>query len=244
MHVRSVLCRLALILLAATGAAAAAEPLTPEQKAAVEALIRDYIAHHPDEVFDALQGVARARLSDSSKQLVAANRELLFADPLSPVAGNPKGDVTIVEFFDYRCPYCKEVEPSLEKLITQDGKLRIVYKEFPILGPSSVYAARIALAARDQGRYDEFHRRMMGTKGTIDDTVVERVATESGIDLAKAKEAIAAPEVDRIIRRNLVLAETLQVQGTPAFVIGNQLVQGIADIDTLKRLIAETRKGG
>jgi protein-disulfide isomerase len=244
MRFRSLLCRLALILLAAAGPAAAAEPLTPEQKAAVEALIRDYITQHPDAIFDALQGVARTRQSDSNKQLLAANREMLFADPLSPIGGNPKGDVTIVEFFDYRCPYCKEVEPSLEQLIAQDGKLRIVYKEFPILGPSSVYAARVALGAREQGRYDEFHRRMMSTKGTIDDATVERVATDAGIDLAKAKEAIDAPEVDRILRRNFVLAETLQIQGTPAFVIGDQLVQGIADIETLKRLIAEARKGG
>ena len=244
MHFRSILCRLALILLAAFGSAAAAEPLTPEQKDAVEALIRDYIAKHPDAIFDALQGVARSRQSESSKQLLAANREMLLADPLSPVGGNAKGDVTVVEFFDYRCPYCKEVEPALEQLIAQDGKLRIVYKEFPILGPSSLYASRIALGARDQGRYDEFHRRMMGTKGTIDDATVERVAKASGIDLAKAKEAIAAPEIDRILRRNYVLAEKLQIQGTPAFVIGDELVQGIADIDTLKHLIAEARKGG
>jgi len=244
MRPRSHLFRLALVLLAAAGPASAADPLTPEQKAAVEALIRDFVTKHPDMIFDALQSVAQTRLTEANQKTLAANRDQLFADPKSPVGGNPRGDVTIVEFFDYRCPYCKEVEPSLEGLLADDGKLRIVYKEFPILGPSSVYAARIALAARAQGKYDAFHRRMMATKGTIDDATVERVADEAGVDLHQAKEATDSAEIDRIIQSNYALAEALQIDGTPAFVIGDQLIQGVAKIETLKRLIAEVRKKG
>jgi protein-disulfide isomerase len=244
MPLRSLFCRLAVILLAATGAAAAAEPLTPAQTDAVNALIRDYIARHPDAIFDALQSVAHTRQTESSKQAIATNRQLLFADPMSPIGGNPQGDVTLVEFFDYRCPYCKEVEPSLEALIAHDGKLRVVYKEFPILGPASLYAARLALAARAQGKYDEFHRRMIGTKGSIDNQTVDRVATAAGIDLQQVKEAESAPDIDELIRRNYALAQSLQIDGTPAFVIGDQLIQGTVDIDTLKQLIAEARKKG
>jgi protein-disulfide isomerase len=244
MPFRQILCRLALILLAGMGSAAAAEPLTPEQKDAVDKMIHDYIVNHPQVLLDALQSAARNHTVDFAKQAIAANRESLLSDPTSAVGGNPEGDVTIVEFFDYRCPYCKEVEPSLEKLVAQDGKLRIVYKEFPILGPASLYATRIALAARSQGKYDAFHHAMINTKGTIDTETVERVAADVGIDLAKAKAAAKSAEIDQIIRRNYVLAEALQIQGTPAFVIGDELVQGSADIGVLKRLIAAARKSG
>jgi len=244
MPLSSLFCRLAVVLLAATGAAAAAEPLSPEQKDAVEKMIHDYIVDHPQVLFDALQSGAQSHAIDFSKQAIAANRDALLADPTSPVGGNPAGDVTVVEFFDYRCPYCKEVEPSLEALLAQDGKVRIVFKEFPILGPASLFASRIALAARAQGKYDAFHHEMINTKGAIDNATVERVATGVGIDLAKAKEAAKSAQIDQLIRRNYVLAEALHIQGTPAFVIGDELVQGTAEIDILKQLIAAARKKG
>jgi protein-disulfide isomerase len=244
MSLRSLLCRLALILVAAIGSAAAAEPFSPEQKAALDKMIHDYIVDHPQVIFETLQSAAQNHSLDLGKQAIAANRESLLSDPTSPVGGNPDGDVTVVEFFDYRCPYCKEVEPSLEKLLAQDGKVRIVYKEFPILGPASLYAARIAIAARAQGKYAAFHHEMINTKGTIDNETVERVAVAAGIDLSKAKEAAKSAEVDQVIRKNYVLAEALQIQGTPAFVIGEELVQGSAEIGILKRLIAAARKSG
>jgi protein-disulfide isomerase len=232
------------ILLAASAPPGRADPLTPAQKDAVEALIRDYIANHPDIVLEAVQSAQEKQSATSAKNAIAANRAQLYSDPTSPVGGNPHGDVTLVEFFDYRCPYCKEVEPSLEALLEEDGKVRIVYKEFPILGPASVYASRIALAARAQDKYDAFHRAMLGTKGTIDDAVVDRVATTAGIDMAKAKAALAGPAIDGIIQTNYALAQALAVEGTPAFVVGDTMLPGVVDIPTLKKLLADARAGG
>ncbi|HUZ73621.1 MAG TPA: DsbA family protein [Stellaceae bacterium] len=235
---------LLVVLLGAIASGARAEPLSAEQKSAVEALIRAYIHNHPDELLDALQSAQDQRDAAAAKAAIAADHAQLYADPTSPVGGNPHGDVTIVEFFDYRCPYCKAVEPALESLLAQDRNLRIVYKEFPVLGPTSVFASRVALAAHAQGKYGAFHRAMMATKGSIDDAVVTRVATAVGIDMDKAKAAIAAPEIDHVIHSDYALAESLSIQGTPAFVIGDQLVPGTADIDTLKQLVAAARKRG
>jgi protein-disulfide isomerase len=223
------------------------EPLTPAQKAQVEKIIHDYFMAHPDfmvEVLHAAEEKLKAEQASDAKQAIAAKRDELLHDASAPVGGNPKGDVTIVEFFDYRCPYCKEVEPSLEALIRQDPKLRIVYKEFPVLGPTSVYASRIALAAHRQGKYAAFHKAMMATKGEITDDVVLKVAQSVGIDVEKAKADMNAPEIDDLIKRNYALADALDIQGTPAFVIGDTLVPGATDIAKLRELIAEQRKSG
>ncbi len=244
MPYRPILCRLALILLAAMGPAAAAEPLTPEQRDAVDKMIHDYIVAHPQLLLDALQSAARNHTVDFAKQAIAANRENLLSDPTSAVGGNPDGDVTIVEFFDYRCPYCKQVEPALEALVKQDAKIRIIYKEFPVLGADSVYASRMALAAAKQDKYFAFHNAMMSTKGQITEKVILQVAATAGIDLGKAKADMNAAAVKDIIQRNYSLAEALDINGTPAFIIGDVLVPGATDIDGLKKLVAEARKPG
>ncbi|HXY98591.1 MAG TPA: DsbA family protein [Stellaceae bacterium] len=223
------------------------EPLTPAQKAAVETLIHDYFLAHPDfmvQVLQAAEAKLKADKTEDAKRTIAARREELLHDAATPVGGNAAGDVTIVEFFDYRCPYCKEVEPSLAALIRQDPKLRIVYKEFPVLGEASVYAARIALAARLQGKYAPFHDAMMATRGQIDHEAILRVAQSAGVDVEKAKAEMNAPEIDALIKRNYALAEALDIQGTPAFIIGDTLVPGATDINQLRQLIADARKSG
>ena len=172
------------LLLAVAGIfPAAADPLTPQQKEAVQQIIHDYLLKNPDVLIEALKAAQQRsdeKASELTKQAIVQQRAALLDDPDSPVGGNPKGDVTIVEFFDYRCPYCKQVEPALEALLKQDPKLRIVYKEFPILGPASVIASRVALAARDQGKYAAFHHAMMATKGSIDEKVILQVAASVG----------------------------------------------------------------
>jgi len=231
----------------ATALPGAADPLRPEQKDAVEQLIRNTIAEHPEIVIDALkaaQAKSDAETAANVSKAIAARHDQLFADPASPVGGNPKGDVTIVEFFDYRCPYCKEFEPSLEALLEKDRGIRIVYKEFPILGPASVYAAHVALAARAQGKYDEFHRAMMAVRGTIDEDVVRRTAIACGIDMKTLDGMIDAAEIDRIIKANFALAESLDIDGTPAFVVGDHVLPGVPDTGALQKLVAEIRKGG
>jgi protein-disulfide isomerase len=233
------------LTLAGTGLAA--EPLTPDQKAAVEKIVHDYLLKHPEfmvEVLQAAEAKLKADKAEDARQAIAEHRDDLLHDASAPVGGNPAGDVTIVEFFDYRCPYCKEVEPSLEALLEQDPKLRIVYKEFPVLGQASVYATRMALAARQQGRYQQFHDAMMATKGTIDAAVVDRVASSAGVDVEKAKTVMNAPDVDALIKRNYALADALDINGTPAFIIGDTLVPGAADIAKLRELIAAARKPG
>lgn len=234
-------------VLALASPSPAAEPLTPDQKAAVEKIIHDYFLQHPDfmiEVLQAAEAKLKADKADDAKQAIVARRDELLHDASAPVGGNPEGNVTIVEFFDYRCPYCKEVEPSLEALIRQDPKLRIVYKEFPVLGEASVYATRMALAARAQGKYQQFHDAMMATKGEINAEVIQRVAKSVGVDVEKAKAAMTAPAIDALIKRNYALADALDINGTPAFIVGDTLVPGATDIARLRELVAAARKAG
>src|SRR3954452_4315966 len=205
---------------------ASAADFTPDQRKAIESIIREYLTKNPEVMLDALEA-AKEKLSkeahDKAGANLAARRQELFEDPASPVAGNPKGDVTVVEFFDYRCPYCKQVEPALEALLKEDRQLRLVYKELPILGKDSIYATRAALAARKQGKYDKFHAAMMAAKGQIDEKIVLQVAAASGVDVERLKSDMNAGEIDEIIKRNYDLAQALDIHGTPAFVIGGEL---------------------
>jgi protein-disulfide isomerase len=223
----------------------AAAEFTPEQRRAIEAVIHDYLTNNPELMLDLLQA-AQDKLKGESRDKAAAalvdRRRELLDDPDSPVAGNPKGDVSLVEFFDYRCPYCKQVEPALEALLAKDKQLRFVYKELPVLGPDSITAARAALAARKQGKYDAMHRALMMVKGQIDEAAVTKVASSVGLDVERLKADMAALEVDRALKANLKLAEALDIHGTPGFVIGDEIVPGAVSLDELKRLIEAARR--
>ena len=170
----------------------------------------------------------------------------LFKDPTSPVGGNPNGDVTIVEFFDYQCGYCKVVFPRIEKLLIDDSNLRFVFKEMPILGPNSVFAARAALAARMQGekQYVAFHKVMMASRGSLNKASVFRFATDAGLDLERLKGDMEDDNINDMIRRNLKLADALSINGTPAFVIGDTIVRGAVDLLKLKILVERARNTG
>jgi protein-disulfide isomerase len=239
----------AVLLLGAACALLPARPaaagFTPEQRQEIETILKDYLVHHPDILLDALQSAeekAKSEEHDKASAALAARRQEVFDDPATPVAGNPKGDVSLVEFFDYRCPYCKQVEPALEKLLGEDKDLRFVYKEFPVLGPASLTAARVALAARKQGKYEAFHRAMMALKGQIDDDAVFKVASSVGLDLDRLKRDMADPAIDRQLKANFKLAEALDIKGTPGFVIGSEIVPGAISLDDLKQLIDKARK--
>jgi protein-disulfide isomerase len=225
--------------------AMAGEASPAPQRAQIEAIIHDYLLQHPDVLIAALrQAEDKLHKDDEAKasQAVSDHRQELFSEASTPVGGNPRGDETIVEFFDYRCPYCKQVEPSLEAMLKQDPNLRLVYKEFPILGPVSVTAAHAALAAQRQGKYDAFHAAMMEARGNITDDTVYRVAGSVGLDVDKLKRDMGSPEFAQEIKENLKLADALDIRGTPAFVIGDKVVPGAADIDTLKSMVADARK--
>lgn len=225
--------------------ASLAADFTPDQRKAIEAIIRDYLTKNPDVLIDALQAAEdkmKGDAKDKAAQALSTRRREIFEDPDTPFAGNPNGDVSLVEFFDYRCPYCKQVEPSLEALIGEDRQLRIVYKEFPVLGPESMTASKAALAARKQGKYDALHRALMALKGQINDTAVFKTAESVGLDVDRLKRDMAAPEISRALKANTELADALDIRGTPGFVVGNEIVPGAIDLASLKQLIATARK--
>jgi protein-disulfide isomerase len=222
-----------------------ASEITPEQRRAIEAIIHDYLMQNPDVLIEALrEAEAKANTDADAKavQVLRDRRREIFDDPATPVGGNPQGDVAIVEFFDYRCPYCKQVHPAIQNLLDQDRKLRFVYKELPVLGPQSDMAAHAALAARLQGKYEPFHIAMMAIKGQITDEVVYRVAGSIGLDVDRLKRDMTDPEIDQALSANKALANALDIRGTPGFIIGDHIIPGAIDLDALKNMVADARK--
>ena len=233
------------LISAAAPTATAATDMAPAQREAIEGIIHDYLLHNPDVLLEAIRG-AEEKLNQEADVKAAKvlndRQSEVFDDRASPVAGNPRGDVTIVEFFDYRCPYCKQVLPSLQTLLKEDHNLRFVFKELPVLGPQSVTAAHAALAAQRQGKYEAFHNAMMATKGQITDDTVYKVAGSVGLDVDQLKQDMNAPEIGQALKANLALAEALNIHGTPGFIIGKHIVPGAVDLDALRNMIADARK--
>jgi protein-disulfide isomerase len=225
---------------------AGAAEFTAAQRQEIETIIRDYLTKNPDVMLDVLQAAQDKIKSDSRDKAAAAlttRRNELDNDPDSPVAGNPKGNVTVVEFFDYRCPYCKQVVPAIDALLAEDKQLRFVYKEFPVLGADSVLAAKAALAARKQGKYDAMHRALMTMKGQINDSAVFKVAGSVGLDVERLKRDMADPAIERMLKATHKLADELDIRGTPAFVVGDEIVPGAISVDALRQLIEVARAG-
>lgn len=212
----------------------------------VKTIVRDLIAAEPEIVIEAIkafQAAEQQRQIEAASQAVLVYADAIFQDAADPVLGNPDGDVTIVEFFDYRCGYCKKVQADIEALIEKDGNIRFIAKEFPILGPESLFAAKVALASVHQDKYGVFHSRLMSHKGSYGEDAVYKLAAEAGLDVERLKADLKAHETDikAHIDRVLALAETLQVNGTPAFIFGNTLVPGAIDGATMEKLVAEVR---
>ncbi|PAQ05061.1 hypothetical protein CIT26_32960 [Mesorhizobium temperatum] len=206
--------------------------------------IHDYILAHPEVIMEALQSLdARQREAEAkaAKAALAARADEAFRDPDSPVGGNASGDVTIVEFFDYNCPYCRQVAPIMAQAAADDPQLRIVYKEFPILGPDSVFAAKAALAAQRQGKYAEFHKALYDARTRVTEAVVLRIAAELGLDVPRLKTDMQLPDIQAAIDKNAQLAQALKISGTPGFVVGDQIFPGATDLATMKKLIDHAR---
>ncbi len=213
-------------------------------EARVKELVLEAIRENPEIVYEAVsilekrQAAAEATARDD---VLSNQRALLERDPNAAVLGNPDGDVTLVEFFDYNCPYCRRVMPEVKGLIGDDAQLRVVYREWPILGDGSVFAARAALAARAQGKYEAFHWALMGLKQRADEATVMRVAREVGLDTDQLRRDMEAPEVQEHIDQSMILARTLGFNGTPAFVIGDALVPGFVEKSVLAENVAKAR---
>jgi protein-disulfide isomerase len=244
----SVLAVASLGLFAAASQADSDKGFSEAQKQQLEKLMEQYILDHPEVLLEAVRRHQEKRETAEKEQAqtaVAAHMQQLVSDPTSPVAGNPKGDVTIVEFFDYRCGYCKRVHPTIEKILTEDTNIRLVLKEFPILGPQSLSAARAALAAWKIApeKYMAFHNDLMTSRGEFTEAKIAATAQKAGIDPEALKAAMGDKSVDDALGRNFRLAEALNINGTPAFVVGSQLVPGAVDYGTLKKLVEEARGG-
>lgn len=225
---------------------AAAEPSAGE-RAKIESLIRDYLLANPEIVMEALEELdrrAEARAAADRAQALSDSREQLERDPASPVLGNPDGDVVVVEFFDYQCGYCKQVAEPLRRLLEEDAGVRLVMKEFPILGPASLQGARAALAAARQGRYEAFHWALMEHRGQLSEARVLEIAEASGLDLERLRADMRDPAIEEKLRDNYRLAERLDIRGTPAFVVGDTLLPGAVPLERLRQVVAETRAGG
>ncbi len=239
---------LAVLVLGAAPAPAAEDALSLRQKRAVEEVVREYLRRNPEILLEAIAAVRAKRDAERQakvqRNLVSLRNEL-ENDPASPVGGNPRGNVTIVEFFDYQCPYCKRVFPSVQKLLESDGNIRYVFKEFPILGPQSVVAARAALAVwkLDKDKYVSFHTALMQTKGRLGEQRILNIAAEIGLDVERLRAAMADPGIDKALARNFELAKALEINGTPGFVIGDRVVPGAVDLETLTALVSQARKG-
>jgi protein-disulfide isomerase len=226
-------------------APASSMALTTDQ-AALGKSIRAYLMANPEVLVDAMQELERKQ--DSQRDAVAQkgvheNQAELYHDPDSPVGGNTNGDVVIVEFNDYQCPYCKRAYQAVKSVAGSDGKVKIVYKDIPILGEASKIAALAALAAAKQGKHQPMHNALMEFTGKLDRDKIVEIAVGAGIDRAQLEKDMEDPKLKAIIDRNLALASALGVRGTPAFVIGKQFVPGAVDAAALKQLIADARKG-
>jgi protein-disulfide isomerase len=235
---------LAALTLAAAPATRAEQPadLSVQQ---IEKIVREYLLREPEIIYQALEELQRRQAeAEAARQqaAIADNRSELLNDPASPVGGNPDGDVTLVEFFDYRCAYCRRVVSSMRALLDEDRDLRVVFKELPVLGPDSERAARAALASRRQGGYVPFHFALMAAED-LSLPGIRAAAAAVGLDPDRLEADMSAPEVNAAIQANYALANELGIEGTPAFVIGTQLIPGAVDKARLEQLIREARSG-
>ncbi len=241
---------LALIAATAVTPAGAFDPaqMTDAERAAFGTEVRAYLLEHPEvlaEVIDALKTKEATEQVAADKALVAANASQLFTDAASFVGGNPEGDLTVVEFIDYHCGYCRKAHAEVAELVRSDGNIRYVVKEFPILGDQSVIASRFAIAALmvagpeayakiNAGFYETF-------RGDITPDTLKSFAEGLGIDPAPIFARMDAPEVTSVIEANHALGQTLQISGTPTFIIGDQMLRGYAPLDAMRQFVTEAR---
>lgn len=222
-----------------------ANALDDARRAEIESVVRSYLLEHPEviiEAVDAMRAKNEATAAEKTKNAVVANRESLRNDPDSPTMGNTNGDVVLVEFFDYNCGYCKSVQKDLMDIVKNDGKIKFVFKDFPILAESSMTAAKAALAARRQGKYVDLHVALMGKRGTLDTDSIMQLAGSVGLDTAKLKADMESPEIAKIIEKNKELAEEIGVGGTPAFALNDRFVGGAVPKTELLKMIARERE--
>ncbi|MBX9824249.1 MAG: DsbA family protein [Xanthobacteraceae bacterium] len=229
---------------------AQAQSFSGAQKSEIEKIIRDYLVSHPEVLQEAIAALEKKQAAEEAQKHQAAvkdNAELIFNSPRQVTVGNPQGDVTFVEFFDYNCGYCKRAMADMMDLMKHDPKLKVVLKEFPVLGPASVEAARVAVAVRMQDKtgkkYLDFHQRLLSGRGQADKARAVAAAKEAGLDVARIERDLNSDEVRLTLEESLKLAEKLGLNGTPSYVIGPNVVVGAVGLEQLKEKVNSARCG-
>lgn len=220
------------------------QQFTPRQVEAIEKIVQDYLLTHPEiipQTISALQEKERMAQETEAQRYLNEKGEEIFKDAAVPVLGNPDGDVSVVEFIDYNCGYCKAVHAAVKDAVKADGKVRLLYMEFPILGETSVVAARAALAAHVQKKYAEFQEALIKNRGPLSEDAIMKIAEQSGLDMEKLKADMSSPDIEAAIQKNHAHARNLAIRGTPSFIVGSRVIYGAVDKGTLKQLIEQGR---
>jgi protein-disulfide isomerase len=230
-------------------AAKAGDAFSPEQRKAIEGIIKDYLISNPEVMLE-IQTALESRMEElQAKRLqaaIAAQAEQIYRNPDAPVAGNPKGDITVVEFFDYNCGYCKRAFGDIAKLIDKDKSVKLVLKELPILSKGSEEGTRVALAAKAQGKYWEVHRALLNLRGQVTEQTALAAAEKVGLDMTKLKTDMKGDGVTQEIARVRELAQAMGIQGTPHFLVADRAIAGAPQnlLDVMSKHIADVRKEG
>ena len=220
-------------------------PSDPAFQKAVEQVVEQYLRTHPEVIEQSLrilQAKRQAEERERTRQVIATKQAELLNDPDSPVSGNLEGDVTVVEFFDYRCGYCKRVAGTVAQLQQDDPNVRVVYKDYPILGEASELASRAALASKVQGKHLAFHEALLASEEELTQETILVLATAVGLDTEKLHRDMESPSIQTTIERNRALARELGINGTPGFIVGTELAPGALELKDLKNLIRQVRQ--
>jgi protein-disulfide isomerase len=227
-----------------------AQNFSPTQRGAIETIVREYLIAHPEVIQEAMNELEKrqtAAQEEKHKVAVKEHAKALFSSPRQVTLGNPKGNVTFVEFFDYNCGYCKRAMTDMLTLMKDDSNLKVVLKEFPVLGPGSVEAAQVAVAVRMQDpsgkKYLEFHQKLLGGRGHADKAHALAVAKDVGLDMTKLEKDMNGPEVKATLQEDFKLAEALGLNGTPSYVVGENVVVGAIGLEGLREKINTARCG-
>ncbi len=227
------------------GQPAHAESFTPQQRAEIVNIIRDAMKNDPSILRDAVVGLQAddaKKQSDATAATLAQLAPQLTANPADPIAGNAGSRLTLVEFYDVRCPYCRKMLPTLAALLKANPDLRLVYKDLPVLGPASVLGARALLAAQKQGGYQKLHDAIMAGPPEVTEDSLHAMTSKQGLDWARLQSDMKAPDVQTRINANLSIARKLDLQGTPAYVMGGTLLSGAVELSELQEAVDAARK--
>ncbi|CUS31665.1 DsbA family protein [Candidatus Nitrospira nitrificans] len=237
---------LAILTMFLSGCSTTAKSGPAHSQEPADAAIERYIRAHPEVIEQSLQGLLakrEAELRDHHKAALATKQQELLHDPASPISGNLKGDITLVEFYDYRCGFCKKAASAVTELQKEDRRVRVVYKDLPILGEPSELAAKAALASQAQGKHQVFHEALLASHAEMTKESIMKIAVKVGLDTKRLEADMANPMWQTAIDKNRALARDLGISGTPGFIVGNELVPGWLDLKGLKELIARAGHG-